>query len=554
MKTQQFCKVLLPYGLLGLSLSIAFIPLLLNQQFFYSYDLLYQNFWWRDFARWSLLNGHLPLTYYGEGCGSPLLAEGQIGFFYPINLFLYRFFDSWIGIQISIVFHTIWTLLGTYVLCRSLKASRFMSVMIACSFTYSGFMCIHATQVNLQAAASWLPWILFSLNQFLKRKKLFGIPLCISLSMPFLAGHPQIGLYSGLSALIWILFSNVNFKLKLRAVLILVSGVLIAGIQIVPSFVFFRASNRAGQDILDALSYSANPLLLYRCWTFLPPPPMFNTWTVFSQKGFDPSTLIESYQTIGLLLGPLFVIAAFIIFVLLLKKKGTIIQRNIIWMSFIWLMITLGKWGGIHWLLTLLPGFSGMRAPARAGFVLALLISMSIGIWLTKILPRYKSIRYIIVLVVVVVCVILVPLQIPMLNPTFQKDIVKNQIDLIRFDQNNLFASRGLSERKDWEPTFIEQNKFPKIPSERVNVDILLDSRLKPFPTIRTAGPVRLKELDQLLDKLDQSKSNKDRIVIMDLLNHADFKKDWTKPLYTGVFISCLGFILISVVSVIKDN
>src|SRR5262245_38617100 len=110
------------------------------------------------FYRESLLQGRLPVWNDLWGYGFPGLAESQMGVFYPIHVFLYRWLNTETAYVVSLAFDTLWGGLGAYWAARRMNISGMGSVFSAFSWTACGFFLIHLAHPWGYTTGCWLPW------------------------------------------------------------------------------------------------------------------------------------------------------------------------------------------------------------------------------------------------------------------------------------------------------------------------------------------------------------------------------------------------------------
>ena len=67
----------------------------------------------------SLAEGRLPIWTTGIYAGFPLLADGQIGALYPVNLVLYRLLPPFLALPYDTLIHLAWAACGIYALARA---------------------------------------------------------------------------------------------------------------------------------------------------------------------------------------------------------------------------------------------------------------------------------------------------------------------------------------------------------------------------------------------------------------------------------------------------
>ncbi len=99
---------------------------ILNNNFPYSgdfggSDLLDFNYPMKDIYAESIKDGQMPLWDNGLSSGLPVLAEAQVGSFYPINLVLYYILPTLTAFNLSFVIHFLLGALFFYFYAREIK-------------------------------------------------------------------------------------------------------------------------------------------------------------------------------------------------------------------------------------------------------------------------------------------------------------------------------------------------------------------------------------------------------------------------------------------------
>jgi hypothetical protein len=232
--------------------------------------------WW-SFAWRSVLEGQLPLWNPLLGMGAPLAANYQSALFYPpywIYLPIYAAGGvSWMAWSVTLVVcaHLIWAGLGTARILKELRVGGLGQTIGGLAFSLSGYLVARAGFLSINAAVSWLPWILLGLLGVINKKKDSMFSLTASLAMLLLAGHAQTAWYCLLLGAVWCVFWSFqpgqqiqeNWK-RLRQGMLRYAGagILAAGIcavQLIPTFEYLLNSQRAGE-------YGYNQAMTYSFW------------------------------------------------------------------------------------------------------------------------------------------------------------------------------------------------------------------------------------------------------------------------------------------------
>jgi hypothetical protein len=236
--------------------------------------------WW-DFAWDTVLQGQIPLWNPWVGMGAPLVANYQSAIFYPpywLLLLVYALAGvSWMSWAVTfvVVFHLAWSGLGVAKIAQTLGLNRSAQIVAGLAFCLSGYLVARAGFLSINAAAAWLPWIMYYGMRVALRKKNATWMLGISMALQLLTGHAQTTWYSLLLGGIWTVFWSfkdpvTQSKLKnfwrslTQFILAGLMGAAISAIQLLPTIEYLLQSQRAGEyGYAEAMTYSFWP------WRFL---------------------------------------------------------------------------------------------------------------------------------------------------------------------------------------------------------------------------------------------------------------------------------------------
>lgn len=200
-------------------------------------DAIRQMLPWKEQIVASLRSGSLPLWNPFNFSGSPLLANMQSGVFFPgtILLMLLPLLQGW---TLQVVATPIILGFGAYLFFRSEKFSFLAAILGGVIFSNISYITIwQEVQVVMQSAIV-LPFILFLIN----KKKTAVIPILLAISV--FGGHIQTALYIYSITLIFLLYRKNSV---VKSTLILVTGLLISGVQLIPSVELYLNSAREGE-------------------------------------------------------------------------------------------------------------------------------------------------------------------------------------------------------------------------------------------------------------------------------------------------------------------
>lgn len=291
-------------SLIGLTL-LFFWKILLTNLILAGVDVFLYFYPYKDFAAAALREGRLPLWNPHLFMGVPLLANSQVGLFYPLNWLL-----IWLAapkqVAWSIGLHIALAGIFMAMLARhSLRLSRPAALVAACLFAFGGYLGGQVEHINQLNAIAWLPllFLLYDLGcraappfrpaeagsdkrRAVRYRWFWFLLLALVIGLTLLAGHAQtvfISLFGlGLYAL-WIAvieatgpphrFRNIVVRLlsylgPLAIVSILAAA--LAAIQLMPTGELSGLSIRSGGlTFRETVAFSVRPTDLH--YVLLPP-------------------------------------------------------------------------------------------------------------------------------------------------------------------------------------------------------------------------------------------------------------------------------------------
>ncbi len=343
--------------------------------------------------------------------GEPLIANPSVAFWYPFNwLFAvlpYRFVYSWI-----IPIHIFIAMTGMYVFSSKFKIQNskleekvetpfdFGAFIAGLIFGLSGYFMgrIWEGHVELILAASWMPWVIFTNVQCQMSNakwKTQCVIAAVVFAIQLYAGYHTIALFTLEAVLIVTLlhcYIVKNIRPLLPAILSIIIGLGLAGLQIIPSQEFFSRSIRTYE-----LPYS---------WA------VFGSYTVENLKQiFQPFILggPESYSGPSPNFGEMAAYIGVVPLVLALLGIVWAIKRRA-WISIAMMVIALfGLWISFGWnapvdlnkiLWDSVPTYKYLRIPSRHLILFVFGMSFLAGVGLS--FARRVLAKLIISLVIVV--------------------------------------------------------------------------------------------------------------------------------------------------------
>ncbi|MDE3089134.1 MAG: YfhO family protein [Chloroflexota bacterium] len=369
---------LLMMGLLAMWFLVFHLPVTLGQTVFSAEDAYWLHLPARTELARALSEGRLPLWTPYLQAGLPLLAEGQVGALYPINLFFHRLLPVPPALSYTILFALLWSSLGMYLLVRSCGMSPPTAWLAGFAFGVNGVMTARVTHADVLAVAAWLPWLFLFQQKYWhakferRRTMVWFLLACFAIGLQFLGGSPQRSLHNvsafaifGMVApLLWRRQEMASFKSLVRdwlkdlprtfltTTLMIIGGAGLAAIQLLPTFELLGFSTRGQEMGLPFVtSFSLQPAALTQ---FIAP---------FLVLGEPTGFNLEYWGYLGVLPLVLAGLAPF------LRRDFRTVFFALFGLGA--LSLALGNANPMYGLLDYVPIFNRFRVPARFLFLFA---------------------------------------------------------------------------------------------------------------------------------------------------------------------------------------
>ncbi len=343
----------------------------------------------------SLKEGRLPLWCPHLLSGLPLLSEGEIGAFYPLNFISFLIFSPYIAYNLTTLLSFLIAGLGIYLFCREIRLSISSSIMAGISFIFSGYLITHLKHPSNIQTASLFPLLFYLTERFIREQRpIFCILAGVILSFQVFTGHPQIMVYTNLALGIYFVFRLFflpkekkkkgywkAFSLLYFLPVMAIIGVGLSCLQLLPTMELLEQSGRKlGGAIHELVRFCFHPAELVR---FIMPYFYGDPYLANHKTPWD-GLFWENTAYIGII--PL--ILAGIAFAKIRKNKYILIFTIIALLS---LLLSFGKYSPLFFLLKL-PPLSSYRFPNRflllTAFSLAILAAFGMEWVLSKIKQR----------------------------------------------------------------------------------------------------------------------------------------------------------------------
>jgi hypothetical protein len=355
---------------------IFFWQILLTNLILSGVDIFLYFYPYKAYTAEALRQGRLPLWNPHLFMGAPLLANSQVGLFYPPN-WLFIWLDAPKQVAWAIGLHI--ALAGIFMVTfarHALRLSWLAATLAAILFAFGGYLGAQVEHLNQLQAATWLPllFLLYDLNRQRRPGRFWFFLLALAIALMLLAGHAQttfialfgLGLYAFWQALfernpearsgplLHRLSSIAAALLRYLGPLALASilAAAVAAIQLLPTAELSGLSIRSGGlTFRETVSFSLRPTNLH--YSLLPP---FNL-DLTEPLGQAFSEWVAYIGVSGLILATLGLLTAF----------ESPLARRFAVISGSGLILSLGVFTGPLYLALykFAPGFNLFRAPAR---------------------------------------------------------------------------------------------------------------------------------------------------------------------------------------------
>lgn len=314
------------------------------------------------FGAMSLQKGDIPLWNPFVSNGQPYTADPNIGFFYPIKLFISLIHFDYQIMEYLVILHYFLGGIFNFALAKDLGVGRAGSFVAGIAFMFSGFLIGQMEHINIVISASWCPLVfLFFRRAILGRNRKDIVLAGIFLSISVFGGHPQISFLISVWCGIWLVVhwfhtqgKGVVSELKLSALFFIVALALTA-VQVLPTIEMITTSERGQINIAQSGAHSLPPVAL--ALFFLP---RFLGQSPNQALPFWPgyyANLNELYGYVGVTTLFLAIIGSYV-------RPGKD-KRFLLVMAFLGIILAFGRFLPIYEYIYCIPGLRFMRAPSR---------------------------------------------------------------------------------------------------------------------------------------------------------------------------------------------
>jgi hypothetical protein len=327
----------------------------------------------------ALRAGRVPMWNPDIFMGAPMLANSQMGFFYPLNWPVWLLLPTPFAVSASILIHLFIAGLGAYAAGRRTMAlSRPAALFAAVLFALGGYLTAQVEHINQLQGLAWLPWFFAALSPVVapggngptrRDSAIAALGVGALFALQLLAGHTQTAFITGVAIGLWVLFhwpewgtSAAGRGRSLIGVGIVVgAGVALAGllaaVQLLPTLELAGQSSRQGGLALnEVLSFSWHPLHLTRAML-----PAYGSALFSEYVAFLPLTALV-----------LAVAGAW-------GWRRDPAARPWVLLAIVMVVLAFGRFTPVYFLLGRAPGFDLFRVPARWLAVAMLAVALLAG-------------------------------------------------------------------------------------------------------------------------------------------------------------------------------
>jgi Bacterial membrane protein YfhO len=336
-------------------------PLCQGRVFVYN-DLSWFHLPFRHLYQQALAKGDSLLWTPAIFSGVYFHGEGQTGVFHPLHLLLYRAFPLQAAFNLELLANYVAAFAGAWWFLHRLRFDLAPALFGAMLFAFGGFALLHHHHVNMIAVVAHLPWLLGAADVLIveqgRPQRLAFAAVALILGSAFLIGFPQAVWWNAITLAAFAAL-RAGERGRWRALLILAAavafGVLLGGIQILPSADAVAHSDRAAATGEFALTYSLHPLNLLQLWS-----PLALTRGAHSVGDY------MWFHEFGIYSGAVLPVGLAWVWTrraALTDRRPLIIGATVF--AALMLVLALGRYVGLAGLLVHLPVIGAMRAPAR---------------------------------------------------------------------------------------------------------------------------------------------------------------------------------------------
>lgn len=338
-------------------------------------DNLVQSFPWLQVYSESLKKFQLPFWTNGMESGFPVMGEGQVGGFYPLNLLFFFLLPFRLAYNWILIVHFFLAGLFTYFFTKKIGADDWGAALAAFLFCFGSAFANFGYHLAMVRALVWIPLILLLFEHYFEKSQIrYMLIASVIMGFQFLSGSVQMAVYSLLFYFIYFIYRIIsdrkNIIVSTAAFFIFTA---IAAVMFIPQYLItVPVIEHSGR--ISSLDFSI--------WGSLNPISLFTT-AFPGAFAFKADIAVENFFLGALTL--LFLIAAF---------AGAWKNRKVQALTAILcvaLFCSLGRLNPLYVLILKITKFYTFRAPARFIFFGIFAASIISGLGFTEFFKSSKE-------------------------------------------------------------------------------------------------------------------------------------------------------------------
>lgn len=335
-------------------------------------DLSAQFIGWRAFGFGQLRQGHLVLWNPHLFSGAPFLGGFQSALLYPPN-WLYLVLPLAAAIDVGIALHVMLAGIAMYAWVEYRRPNAISPLLSGLIFMFGGafFMHIFPGHLSNLCTMAWAPLIFLAVDRLTSEKSWRGTWLgSIAVAMQVLAGHPQYAFYTVVVAAVYALArlrgAPRPWQAATGCMLIYIAGAALSAAQLLTGLQATAESARRNLGPAVAGTFSLAPESLLTAVM----PGFFGdiSHTLYWGRWY----LWEQSIYVG--------VAATALAVYGLGRETAPMRRGVVVAAAVTLLLALGHYTPLFYLIYHLPGFSSFRGLSKFAFLLLMFIALLAGL------------------------------------------------------------------------------------------------------------------------------------------------------------------------------
>lgn len=217
---------------------------------------------WKLIGLELIKKGVWPLWNQYSFGGSPLLANHQSAFYYPLNI-VYLILPLPIGWGVLSLSQPLLASLFFYLFIRSFRVSKYASVFGSLIYGWNSFVGGYFHIQVIGHTLIWLPLSLYCIKKLQNSlSKKWVILFIFSMICILLAGHLQIALYSLFIVLLFSLTSGL--RIFVCSFLSMILAFSLTAFQLLPTIDYLQKASRIQSELYTTFDFLLSPLSLLR--------------------------------------------------------------------------------------------------------------------------------------------------------------------------------------------------------------------------------------------------------------------------------------------------